>query len=134
MADNSIPPDSTDRTDALPAVAEGQPIEGNPGFVFQAQPHGVSGSTADLYGALRDDLDQARQIIESEPPPYVAGTIDVSAFLKALARFNLEQAFFLRNARKDDKEDYLQKLTQYSLAQDDYIQAMSTVLHELGVI
>jgi hypothetical protein len=126
MDDNSIPPESTDRTDALPAVTEGAP------FAFQTQPHGVTGSTRDLYEELRGELD--RPILDREQAPYVSGTIDVSQFVKALARFNLEQALFLREGRKEPKEDYLRMLSRYSLAQDDYIRAMSTVLHELGVI
>lgn len=126
MDDNGIPPESTDRTDALPAVADGLPS------AFQPQPHGVTDSTRDMFEEMRSELD--RDVIEKEQPPYVAGTIDVSVFLKALASFNLEQSSFLRGQRTEDNDQYLRLLVRYSLAQDDYIRAMSVVLHQLGVI
>lgn len=129
MTDNNIPPESTERTDALPAVTEGHPS------VFEAGV--VSPSTADLYEELRSELDRPavdQTVMEREQPPYVAGTIDVSEFLRALASFNLEQSSFLRMQRTKSNEEYLQLLVRYSLAQDDYIRAMSVVLHQLGVI
>lgn len=134
MTDNSIPKDSTDRTDALPAVPADET------FPFGA--HHTSPSTAGLYDELRSELDRSvvdqtmvdQNVTEREQPPYVAGTIDVSEFLKALASFNLEQSSFLRGQRTEDNDQYLRLLVRYSLAQDDYIRAMSVVLHQLGVI
>lgn len=126
MDDNGIPADSTDRTDALPAVADGLPS------AFQPQPHGVTDSTRDMFEEMRSELD--RNVIEREAAPYVAGTIDVGEFVKALARFNMEQSHFLREGRKEPQDEYVKMLARYSLAQDDYIRAMSIVLHELGVI
>jgi hypothetical protein len=129
MTDNSIPADSTDRTDALPAVPADET------FPFGA--HQSSPSTAGLYDELRSELDRSvmdQSVVEREQPPYVAGTIDVSVFLKALASFNLEQSDFLRHQRTQDNDEYLRMLVRYSLAQDDYIRAMSVVLHQLGVI
>jgi hypothetical protein len=124
---DGIPKDSLEQTDALPLPPA------DPSFgVFETQPHGVAPSTRDLYAELRGELD--RSIIEKEAPPYVSGTVDVSEFVRALARFNLEQGLFLREGRKDPPEEYVKMLARYSLAQDDYIRAMSAVLHQLGVI
>jgi hypothetical protein len=125
--DDGIPQDSLERTDALPLPPA------DPSFgVFETQPHGVSPSTKDLYDELRGELD--RSVVEQEAPPYVSGTIDISVFVRALARFNLEQALFLREGRKEPQDQYVRMLARYSLAQDDYIRAMSAVLHQLGVI
>lgn len=129
MDDNGIPPESTDRTDALPAVPADE--------TFPFGPHKTSPSTANLYDELRSELDRSvvdQSVVEREQPPYVSGTIDVSVFLKALASFNLEQSSFLRMQRTKNNDEYLQLLVRYSLAQDDYIRAMSVVLHQLGVI
>lgn len=129
MTDNHIPSDSTDRTDSLPAVTAEQHS------VFEAG--GIAPSTAGLYDELRSELDRSvmdQSVVDREQPPYIAGTIDVSVFLKALASFNLEQSTFLRHQRTQDNDEYLRLLVRYSLAQDDYIRAMSVVLHQLGVI
>jgi hypothetical protein len=125
---DGVPPDSLERTDALP-IPPADPSFG----VFEAQPHGVSESTRDLYAELRGELDRSA-VVEPDAPPYVSGTVDVSEFVKSLARFNLEQGYFLREGRKEPPDEYLKKLARYSLAQDDYIRAMSAVLHQLGVI
>jgi hypothetical protein len=66
--------------------------------------------------------------VERERPPYIAGTIDVAAFVKAQSAFVREQSFFLREGLTNDT------LINYSKAQDDYIQAMHQILEQLGVM
>jgi hypothetical protein len=72
--------------------------------------------------------------VERERPPYIAGTIDVAAFVKAQSAFVREQSFFLREGRLNEGTEYEYNLTQYSKAQDDYIQAMHQILEQLGVM
>lgn len=67
--------------------------------------------------------------VERERPPYIAGTIDVAAFVKAQSAFVREQSFFLREGSVTDNS-----LVSYSKAQDDYIQAMHHILEQLGVM
>jgi hypothetical protein len=134
--DEASGPADQDGTDVTAALRE-EGAETSP--FFGTEPHGTAPSTAHLYDELARDLErnQARAdgyITEPEKPPYIAGTIDVAEFLKALARFNLMQAHFLRSGRSGTPDHYLHSLQEYSQAQDDYIRALSTVLHQLGVI
>jgi hypothetical protein len=71
---------------------------------------------------------ETHELVERERPPYIAGTIDVAAFVKAQSAFVREQSFFLREGLTNDT------LVNYSKAQDDYIQAMHQILEQLGVM
>lgn len=72
--------------------------------------------------------------LEQERPPYIAGTIDVAAFVKSQSEFVRQQSFFLRSGRLNGGEEYVHNLTVYSKAQDDYIKAMHDMLQQLGVM
>lgn len=73
------------------------------------------------------------EIMEQARPPYISGTIDVSEFVKAQSKFIAAQSSFTRR-KHEGPEVFLAQLTEYSLAQDEYIQAMTSVLSDLGVV
>lgn len=74
-------------------------------------------------------------VVPDDLPP-LTGTIDVGAFVKAQATFLRMQTWFLqhRGSPSQDPEVYIHNLTQYSLAQADFIAAQSEVLRQVGVI
>lgn len=84
---------------------------------------------ADLVGM--DPVPQ--EIIEQQRPPYISGTIDVGEFVKAQSAFIRAQSEFTRR-KNEGPEVFLHQITEYSLAQDEYIRAMTEVLHDLGVV
>lgn len=73
------------------------------------------------------------EIIDQPRPPYISGTIDVGEFVKAQSAFIAAQSTFTRRAN-EGPDKFLHQITQYSLAQDEYIRAMTEVLHDLGVV
>ena len=64
------------------------------------------------------------------------GHVDVGAFLRAQSRYVREKTAFINNSARPDVDDkmYIDLQNRHSFEQDAYIDALMTMLHQLGVI
>jgi hypothetical protein len=67
------------------------------------------------------------------PTQFSTGTIDVSALVKAQAYFVAAQTNYLATAALPPGDPALRALQAYSLAQSQYIEALSSVLRQMQV-
>jgi hypothetical protein len=66
---------------------------------------------------------------------YISGNINVAGLVRAQAEYIKRQTHFLQeSARTPEGPDYLKLVVGYSLAQSEFIAAMQSVLHQLGII
>lgn len=73
------------------------------------------------------------RILNGQAPKIEAQPVDITAYIKAQARFLETQTWFLEQKNAPTPE-YVNAITAYSKAQRDYIRAQNELLHQLGVI
>lgn len=87
---------------------------------------GIFEQTDQLRAWTKSITDNA---LEEDP-----GELDVAALVKAQATFIRAQTRFMTTGAQDNPEVGYRKLTQYSMAQGAYIEALTAVLAQLGMV